>query len=157
MFEIDLGTRLQELRSAFAESQRQMIEARRQLGALTAKAEYRDGSILVILDAQGQITQLTFRGDSYRDLEPEELSRRILSVVSEAHGHLRRSVAELMPRSPWGGLSAEEMLDPRTDLSRLLPESLFATGTGDGSGTGRGGSATGSGNGGRSKGRGRRG
>jgi DNA-binding protein YbaB len=150
MLEIDLGARLQELRSAFAESQQMMIEARRQLAALTAKAEYRDGSIVVVLDAQGQITQLTFRGDSYRDVEPEELSRRILSVVSDAHAHLRRSVAEMMPRSPWSGLSAEEMLDPQTDLSRLLPESLFATGTG-------GGSDTGSDNSGRTKGRGRRG
>jgi DNA-binding protein YbaB len=150
MFEIDLGARLQELRNAFAESQQQMIEARRRLGALTAKAEYRDGSILVILNAQGQIAQLTFRDDSYRDLEPEELSRRILSVVSDAHAHLQRSVAELMPRSPWGGLSAEEMLDPQTDLSRLLPEDLFATGTGAGS-------TAEAKNGGRSKGRGRRG
>jgi DNA-binding protein YbaB len=148
MLEIDMGARLQELRSAFAESQQQMIEARRRLNAVTARAEYRDGSILVILNAQGQITQLTFRGDSYRDLEPEELSRRILSVVSEAHGYLRRSVAELMPRSPWSGLSAEEMLDPQTDLSRLVPEGLFADVTA---------TAPGSSNGGRAKGSGRRG
>jgi DNA-binding protein YbaB len=149
MMEIDLGTRLHELRSAFAESQQQIIEARRKLGAVTAKAEYRDGSILVILDAQGQITQLTFRGDSYQDLEPEELSRRILSVVADAHAQLRRSVAELMPRSPWGGLSVDEMLDPQTDLSRMLPDSLFAT---------PGAAATGApAAGARSKGRGRRG
>jgi hypothetical protein len=129
-----------------------MIEARRPLSTLTAKAEYRDGSIMVILNAQGQIAELTFRGDSYRDLEPEELSRRIISVVSDAHGHLQRSVAELIPRSPWGGLSAEEMLDPQTDVSRLLPESLFSTGAGASSGTEAG---NGSGNGSRVKGGGR--
>jgi DNA-binding protein YbaB len=126
MTEMDFGARLQQLRSSFAESQQQMLEARHRLSALTAKAEYRDGSILVILDAQGQITQLTFRGDSYRDLAPEELSRRILSVVADAHAQLRRSVAELMPRSPWGGLSIEEMLDPSTELSQMLPDDLFA-------------------------------
>lgn len=145
MFEIDLGTRLQELRSAFAESQQQMIEARRRLGAVTAKAECRDGSILVILNAQGQITQLTFRDDSFRDLEPEELSRRILSVVSDAHAHLRRSVAELMPRSPWSDLSAEEMLDPKTDLTQLLPESLFTDIAATASGSGNGARVKGSG------------
>lgn len=88
---------------------------------------------MVVLDAQGQITRLTFRGDSYRDLEPEELSRRILSVVSDAYAYLRRDVAELMPRSPWGGLSVDELLDPQTDLGRLLPEDLFAAGAGAGS------------------------
>ncbi|HET9656790.1 MAG TPA: YbaB/EbfC family nucleoid-associated protein [Kineosporiaceae bacterium] len=146
MLDIDLGTRLQELRQAFAESQQQIVEARRKLGSLTAKAEYRDGSILVILDAQGRITQLTFRGDSYRDLEPEELSRRILSVVTEAHVQLRRSFAEVMPRSPWGGLSVDEMLDPNTDVSQMLPDSLFSS-----PGAGQAGAA------GRSQGRGRRG
>jgi hypothetical protein len=34
-----------------------------------------------------------------------------------------------MPRSPWGGLSAEEMRESQTDLSRMLPDNLFATGT----------------------------
>lgn len=127
MTEMDLGARLQQLRSAFAESQQQMVEARRQLGALTSRAESRDGSIMVTVDSTGQITQLVFRGDSYRDLESEELSRRILAVVGEAQTQLRRSVTELMPRSPWGGLSAEEMLDPNADLGAMLPDSLFST------------------------------
>lgn len=127
--ESNLGERLQQLRNAFAESQQQMLEARRRLAALTARAEYRDGSIVVVLDAQGQIAELTFRGDSYRDLDREELSRRILSVVGEAHAQLRRSVTEHMPRSPWGGLSVEEMLDPSTELTRMLPEDLFSVGT----------------------------
>lgn len=129
MMESNLGERLQQLRSAFAESQQQMIEARQRLAALTAKAEYRDGSIVVVLDAQGKIAELTFRGESYRDLNPEELSRRILSVVGDAHAQLRRSVTELVPRSPWGDLSIEEMLDPSTELTRMLPEDLFSVGT----------------------------
>jgi DNA-binding protein YbaB len=123
---MDLGARLQQLRSAFAESQQEMVEARRRLGALTSRAESRDGSIMVIVDSTGQITQLVFRGDSYRDLDSEELSRQILAVVGEAQAQMRRSVMELMPRSPWGGLSAEEMLDPDTDLSAMLPDDLFS-------------------------------
>lgn len=125
MRDINLGGRIEELRSAMAASQQQMIEARDRLNTLTARAESRDGRILVVLNSQGQIATLTFRGDAHRDLTGPELSERILSVVGEANARLRRNVAELMPRSPWGGLSVEEMLDPATDLERLVPDSLF--------------------------------
>lgn len=128
MTEMNFGARLGQLREAFAESQQHMIEARQRLGALSAKAESRDGSIVVVLDSAGQIGQLTFRGDFYRDLDGPELSRRILAVVAEAQGQLRRSVAELMPRMPWSDLSAEEMLDPKTDITKMLPDDLFEFG-----------------------------
>jgi DNA-binding protein YbaB len=125
MAELERLDRLQRLREVLAQSRHDMVEARRQLGQLTARAESRDGMIVVVLDASGQLAQLEFRGDIHRDLEGHELSNRILAVSREAQEQLRRGVVELMPRSPWGEVSLEEMLDPETDLDRLLPKGLF--------------------------------
>lgn len=125
MIDESLAARLTEVREAFAESQRQMASARTALAALTVRTESPDGSVSLTLDSMGLVKDITFRDDSYQDLEPRQLSEKIKAVFTEAQGELRRSVLEMSPAAPWTGLSMEEMLDPALDLSKLMPESLL--------------------------------
>jgi hypothetical protein len=120
-----LAAQLAEVRASVAQSHQHLNASRRSLNAIKVTTQSRDGDMTLTLDALGQPEELTFRTDDYRDLEPEELSAKIIALFSEARAELQKAVMDQLPPSPFSGLSMQQMLDPGADLMDVFPESLL--------------------------------
>ena len=137
--ESSVSARMVELRRAFAESQSKIVEARQAMSAVSVRVESPDGAISLTLDSMGQVQELDFRDDSFQELEPEELAKKLVALFHEAQGDVRRAVMELAPAPPWVGTSLESALDPAADISELSSDlfgSMFGA-IGKGGGAGR--------------------
>ncbi len=122
--EAALKAQLDELRKSFADGQKDLARARAELDALTVRTESKDGRISISLDSTGAITDLSFSDDSYRDLKPKELSKKLLDVITEARADLQAKVSKTMPKPPQQAFSIDKLLDPKTDLLDILPPDL---------------------------------
>ncbi|CAJ61610.1 MULTISPECIES: YbaB/EbfC family nucleoid-associated protein [Frankia] len=102
-----------------------------------AEASYRTSDknklLSVTVGGQGEIRDLTFRGDGYRDLAPAELADLLVKTIERARQEVRRRVLvgmqELMLElpSPVGGLaeagSAEELVEELLGMfTRNMPD-----------------------------------
>ncbi len=133
MNESALKAQLDELRKTFAKSTQEMAQARKELAALSVRTESKDGRISVTLDSAGDVTDITFKDDFHKDIKPDELGKKLVSLITEARTELRGKIAKKMPKAPSGGLSIEKILDPKTDLLDILPPDLPGASMGQGS------------------------
>lgn len=116
--------RLDELAAEYRRLREAAMEAQHRMQTATATATSTKGLVTAVVGAQGELQELKFHSRSYRDLPPAELAHVILDTVRRARESVLRDVMAVLPGNLPGGLSPDDMLRGRVDLSGLLPEDL---------------------------------
>jgi DNA-binding protein YbaB len=127
MFNESMSQQLDGLRKAFQESQQQMASAQEKAKEISIRVEAPDRSMVLTLDSGGGIKELEFCDESYQELEPGELSEKIVALFSETRARLHGVVLESMPSMPFAGTEFEQMLNPSGDAPAFSPEDLLSS------------------------------
>ncbi|MFF3371490.1 YbaB/EbfC family nucleoid-associated protein [Streptomyces sp. NPDC002680] len=80
---------LKEIQADFERTRDTFLEVQRNLSSLESAAESPDRMMSVTVDAQGQLSSLTFRGTGYRSMAPAQLADLIVSTVRRAQHDLQ--------------------------------------------------------------------
>jgi hypothetical protein len=75
--------------------------------------------------AQGQLMELKFLTDSYRDMAPTELSNLIIDTFSTARDDLIKQQRELMAANAPAGVNVGALFGSDADLTKAMPRNPF--------------------------------
>ena len=89
-----LVERLAKARADLEETQRAAARAQAQLSTASATARSRDGSVEVLVNAQGQLGEVKFLNGKYRTMGAAQLSASLLEAAGQAHAQMARMVLE---------------------------------------------------------------
>ncbi|GIM86010.1 YbaB/EbfC family nucleoid-associated protein [Salinispora arenicola] len=114
---------LDQLRARYSAQRAALGEMQRSLAQISATAVGAQRCVQVTVDAQGQLTELSFPTEAYRQMAPQELAAMVFAVVTQAQAEAGDAVRQVMAgyRSDNGFL---DVTSGRDDWSRLLPEDL---------------------------------
>lgn len=116
----EMATVMQDLRA----KQEQITEAYGRLQEVTASASAKDRTITATVDGQGRLTDLSFRGQRWRELAPKELCAKIVEVVADAQGQASVSTGELMAGLVPAGLDLEQLRETGPDLDAMIESAI---------------------------------
>ncbi|MGW3687208.1 YbaB/EbfC family nucleoid-associated protein [Streptomyces sp. NPDC005125] len=90
--------RLQEILGSFEKTRDTVLAAQKSLQDTSHTFRSADKSLSATVDAQGQLSEVTFHNTKYRQLSPNELGKLVLETVSQAHEQARsQALAALQP------------------------------------------------------------
>jgi DNA-binding protein YbaB len=105
----------------------QISEHQRKMQEISATATSQRKSVSVTLGAQGQLVELKFPTDAYRDMAPAELANVITEVFAAARNEVLKQQRELMMANAPMGLDLSKMFGPDSDLGKVLPRDPIMT------------------------------
>lgn len=76
------------------ETQKAAARAQQQLSAASATARSGDGSVEVVVNAQGQLGEVKFLNGKYRTMGAAQLSAAVLEATRQAHAQMARLVMD---------------------------------------------------------------
>src|SRR5689334_622864 len=127
-----MGTVFDEgLGELFAEVTRRQDALRESIGKVrevSATATSAKGSVRVTVDAHGTVTELTFTSSDYRTMPPAELSHVVLDTIGKARARAHELTKEALGGLDPAGLSVEDVMSGRVDLTTLMPEGPLGVG-----------------------------
>ncbi|WP_431775191.1 YbaB/EbfC family nucleoid-associated protein [Streptomyces cucumeris] len=89
-----IGERLAKARANLEETQKAAARAQEQLSTASATARSRDGSVEVLVNAQGQLGEVKFLNGKYRTMGAAQLSASLLEATGQAHAQMARLVLD---------------------------------------------------------------
>jgi DNA-binding protein YbaB len=105
----------------------QLAEHQRRMSEITATATSQRRSVSVTLGAQGQLIELKFPTDAYRDMAPAELANVIAEVFAAARTQVLKQQRELMTANAPMGMDLSKMFGDNADLGKVLPRDPIMT------------------------------
>ncbi|MBO4207303.1 YbaB/EbfC family nucleoid-associated protein [Micromonospora echinofusca] len=122
------NARLEELAAEYHRMREAALRAQERMRTATATVTSPKGLVTVVVGAQGEVRSITFASRAYRNMAPAELADAILDTINRARDTVLRELTEDLPANPpggmLGGMTPEDILNGKIDLSGLLPESL---------------------------------
>lgn len=107
-----------------ADYQRQLenlTEHQRRMSEITGTAASQRKSVSVTVGSQGQILELKFPTDAYREMAPMELANVIAETFNAARAQVQKQQQELMTANAPTGMDLSKMFGPDSDLGKVLP------------------------------------
>lgn len=105
----------------------QLAEHQRKMSEVTATATSPRKQVSVTLGAQGQMVDLRFMNDAYRDMAPMELSNLIAETFNAARAQVMKQQRELMMANAPAGMDLSKMFGDNADLGKVLPRDPIMT------------------------------
>ena len=105
----------------------QISEHQRRIRELTGTATSQRRSVSVTVGAQGQLLELKFPTDAYRDMAPMELANVITETFAAARAQVTKQQQELMTANAPMGLDLSKMFGADADLGKVLPRNPVMT------------------------------
>lgn len=118
---------LERLHEEYRRTRAQFVEVGRKLRTLTSTVTSPDGLLTMTVGPQGDLTELKFNNEKYRDMRPKDLASLIQDTLRKAREGLASQIGEVMPASPFANASFDDLLKPDFDWSSLMPENVPAT------------------------------
>ena len=118
---------LERLREEYRRTRDEFVEVGKKLRSLTSTVTSPDGSLTVTVGSQGDLTELKFNNEKYRDQRPKELAAAIQDTLLKARDEMANQVRDVMPPSPFANASFDDLRNPDFDWSTLLPEDVSVT------------------------------
>lgn len=104
--------------------QAQIAETVGRLDDVTGNAATKDRTIEAIVDGQGRLTELTFRGQRWRELAPKELGTKIVEVVAEAQRNAADTTAQLVADLVPEGVDLDRLREMGPDLDAMFASAI---------------------------------
>jgi len=98
-----------------------LAEHQRKMSEITATATSPRKQVSVTLGAQGQLLELKFPNDAYRDMAPMELANLIAETFGAARVQVMKQQRELMMANAPTGVDLSKMFGENADLGKVLP------------------------------------
>ncbi len=105
----------------------QLAEHQRKMSEVTATATSPRKQVSVTLGAQGQMVDLRFPNDAYRDMAPMELANLITETFNAARAQVMKQQRELMMANAPAGMDLSKMFGDNADLGKVLPRDPIMT------------------------------
>lgn len=117
----DFTNELGELFESLRQQQAVMAEAQVKVREVSATVTARKRALTVTVDAQGNVTELSFPTEAYRKMAPRELAALIQETFVKARQDVARQVAELMAPFIPDGVSLEDIAKGEMDWDSIVP------------------------------------
>ncbi|MEU7042753.1 YbaB/EbfC family nucleoid-associated protein [Streptomyces varsoviensis] len=134
-----LQEQLQSAMAELAEHTERIQEVQKELGRARASATSKDRMVTATVSAHGEITDLKFHTEDYRDMPSAQLAAVLMATVNEARAAMSAQVGgkvrplmrqqDSLVDGMFGGSSVEDLLAP---LRAMRPRGLADTVLGDG-------------------------
>lgn len=111
---------MQDLRA----KQEQIAAAYGKLEEVTASASTKDRNVTATVDGRGRLTDLSFRGQRWRELAPKELCAKIIEVVADAQEQVAVETGELMAGLVPDGVDLERLRESGPDLDAMIESAI---------------------------------
>lgn len=126
-----MGENIEELLGDYREQLRKATELTRSLQQISGTATSQRRTLKASVGSQGELTELEFIGDSYRELPPRELAALIMKTVAEARQEVMKQVTSMVAPTLPPGLDPEKLLGGKIDPAEILGDEPQATGLAD--------------------------
>ncbi|MET9535479.1 YbaB/EbfC family nucleoid-associated protein [Streptomyces sp. NPDC006649] len=95
---------LDEMMGKLAEHRDSLLATQRELAKYTVTVQSKDRMLTVVAGAQGDVREVKFHTDAYRDMAPAELGAALVEVIGQAREQAGQKVRETV--SPFQGAGA---------------------------------------------------
>lgn len=112
---------INEMMADYHRQLEQLTEHQRKMSEITGTAATQRKSVSVTVGAQGQILELKFPTDAYREMAPMELANAITETFNTARAQVQKQQQELMMANAPKGFDLSKMFGPDADLGSVLP------------------------------------
>ncbi|GAA3438160.1 YbaB/EbfC family nucleoid-associated protein [Kutzneria kofuensis] len=116
---------VEKLMAEYQQQLEKLGEHQRKMSELTGTGVSQRKQVSVTVGAQGQLMELKFLTDSYRDMAPAELSNLIIDTFAAARNELIKQQRELMAANAPAGLNVDALFGPDADLTKAVPRNPF--------------------------------
>jgi DNA-binding protein YbaB len=116
---------VEKLMAEYQQQLEKLGEHQRKMSELTGTGVSQRKQVSVTVGAQGQLMELKFLTDSYRDMAPAELSNLIIDTFAVARNELIKQQRELMAANAPAGVNVGALFGPDADLSKAMPRNPF--------------------------------
>lgn len=118
---------LERLREEYRRTRTEFVEVGKKLRTLTSTVTSPDGFLTMTVGPQGDLTELKFNNEKYRDMRPKELANAIQETLGKARDGLANQIRDVMPASPFANASFDDLRKPDFDWSSLMPDNVPET------------------------------
>ncbi|PTA45178.1 YbaB/EbfC family nucleoid-associated protein [Micromonospora sp. RP3T] len=116
--EIDRAyTELEESQQAITRVQHDMADRR-----ITVRS--RNRALSVVVDAQGEVVDITFHSRGYRSMPPRELSELLVETIAEARRQAVAEVASMFSAVLPSSLPIMDMINGTADIDEMISQAL---------------------------------
>jgi DNA-binding protein YbaB len=115
---------IEQLMAEYQRHRSSALDFQQKLREVTAHATSAKGLVTVVVGAQAEVRSIVFHSRAYRTLAPAELAQTLLDTIERARNAVLQQVMQAMPGTALGGVTYEDVLGGRVDLTALLPEDL---------------------------------
>jgi DNA-binding protein YbaB len=119
---------VEQIAAEYSQHRSDAIEMHRRMLEITAKVTSSKGLVTIEMNAQNDITSMTFKSRAYREMAPAELANAILDTIRRARESIRKQMLEALPSTSFAGTSMADLLDGDVDFASLLPAELSTEG-----------------------------
>jgi DNA-binding protein YbaB len=119
---------VEQIAAEYSQQRTNAIEMHRKMQEITAKVTSSKGLVTIEMNAQSEITSLTFKSRAYREMAPAELANVILDTIRRARDSIQKQMLEALPSTSFAGASFADLLNGNVDFASLLPEELSTEG-----------------------------
>ncbi|WP_406136919.1 YbaB/EbfC family nucleoid-associated protein [Streptomyces sp. NBC_01089] len=149
-------SQLDEMMGKLQEHRDSLVAAQRELAKYTVTVQSKDRMVTVVAGAQGDVREIKFHTDGYRDMAPAELGAALVEVIGQAREQAGQKVRETaspfqgagaaLRRSMTGGSELDDLMGPLRDMW-AGPAGAGGSAPGGSGSTGRGAGGNGTGTG----------
>lgn len=116
---------VEKLMADYQQQLAKLGEHQRKMSELTGTGVSQRKQVSVTVGAQGQLMELKFLTDSYRDMAPAELSNLIIDTFATARNELIKQQRELMAANAPAGVNVGALFGSDADLTKAMPRNPF--------------------------------
>lgn len=116
---------VEKLMAEYQQQLEKLGEHQRKMSELTGTGVSQRKQVSVTVGPQGELLELKFLTDSFREMAPAELSKIIIDTFSTARDALVKQQRELMAANAPAGVNIGAMFGPDADLTKAVPRNPF--------------------------------
>jgi DNA-binding protein YbaB len=116
---------VEKLMAEYQQQLEKLGEHQRKMSELTGTAASQRKQVSVTVGPQGELLELKFLTDAYREMAPAELSKIIIDTFSAARNALVAQQRELMAANAPAGVNIGALFGPDADLTKAAPRTPF--------------------------------
>ncbi|MFI0793254.1 YbaB/EbfC family nucleoid-associated protein [Micromonospora rubida] len=115
---------INEMLAELAQQRESMTRLQQGMASVTGSATAPKRQVSVVVDAQGDITELKFLGQSYRSMAASELSSVIMSTIKEARRDARARLADRAGDVGVAGANVGDLVGGEADWGAALTDAF---------------------------------
>jgi DNA-binding protein YbaB len=116
---------VEKLMAEYQQQLEKLGEHQRKMSELTGTGVSQRKQVSVTVGPQGELLELKFLTDSYREMAPVELSKIIIDTFAQARTALINQQRELMAANAPAGVNVGALFGPDADLTKAVPRNPF--------------------------------